>query len=205
MWIALSIIALVLLIVFFTKGPNAVWGGGTLGLLAGIVIAIIGTGFNWQTIYKSIVIGIVIGGAAQLLALMAEKFRKKSRLFINNKSKDNIEGKYFAKYKDIINQQNISQLLEYYERGPTIFEPIRKTLTEQDQDDLYAKIDSSSLLTHQEKFETIIGLMMVFDGLFPSDTIVSRFGKIFGKEFMDTIIQKRNEFKYEITEKKDIK
>ena len=205
MWIALSIIALVLLIVFFTKGPNAVWGGGTLGLLAGIVIAIIGTGFNWQTIYKSIVIGIVIGGAAQLLALMAEKFRKKSRLFINNKSKDNIEGKYFAKYKDIINQQNISQLLEYYERGPTIFEPIRKTLTEQDQDDLYAKIDSSSLLTHQEKFETIIGLMMVFDGLFPNDTIVSRFGKIFGKEFMDTIIQKRNEFKYEITEKKDIK
>ena len=205
MWIALSILALGLLIVFFTKGPNAVWGGGTLGLLAGIVIAIIGTGFNWQTIYKSIVIGIVIGGAAQLLALMAEKFRKKSRLFINNKSKDNIEGKYFAKYKDIINQQNISQLLEYYERGPTIFEPIRKTLTEQDQDDLYAKIDSSSLLTHQEKFETIIGLMMVFDGLFPNDTIVSRFGKIFGKEFMDTIIQKRNEFKYEITEKKDIK
>lgn len=205
MWIALSILALGLLIVFLKKGPNAVWGGATIGLLAGIVIAIIGTGFNWQTIYKSIVIGIFIGGAAQLLALMAEKFKKKSRLFINNKSRDNIEGKYFAKYNDLLNQQKILQLFEEYETGITVFEPIRNRITEQEQDEMYSKIDNSNLLDHQEKFETIIGLMMVLDGLFPSDTIVSRFGKIFGKEFMDTIIQKRNEFKDEIAVKKVIK
>jgi len=119
------------------------------------------------------------------------------KLFSNDKSKDAliVEGKYFAKYNDILNQQNILQLIEEYKTGITVFEPIRKTITEQEQDDLYAKIDSSSLLTHQEKFETMIGLMMIFDGLFPDDVIVSRLGKIFGKEFMDTIKQKRNGFK----------
>lgn len=77
MWIVFLIIAFILLILFFSKGPNAVWGGITIGLLVGIVIAIIGAGFNWFTIYKSIVIGILVGGIAELLGLISIKLKTK--------------------------------------------------------------------------------------------------------------------------------
>ena len=135
---------------------------------------------------------------------MLKAFKK---LISKDKSKDDliVEGKYFAKYNDILNQQNILQLIEEYKTGIIVFEPIRKKLTEQEQDDMYAIIDGSSLLTHQEKFEAIIGLMMIFDGSFPDDVIVSRLGKVFGEEFMDTIKQKQNEFKNEIAVKRVIK
>lgn len=133
-------------------------------------------------------------------------FKALTKLFFNKKSKDElfVEGKYFEKYNDILNKQRILQLIEEYKSGIIVFEPIRNTLTEQEQDELYSKIDNANLLNHQEKFETIIGLMMVLDGSFPDDIIVAQLGKVFGREFMDTIIQKRNEFKDEIIIKRVI-
>ena len=122
------------------------------------------------------------------------KFIKK---LFSSKSIDNervIEEIYFIKYSDVLDKQVISQMLEEYKTGIIVFEPIRITLTEADQEDLYSQIDKSNLLSHQEKFETIIGLMMILDGSFPEATIVSRLGNVFGKEFMDTIENKRNEF-----------
>ena len=116
-----------------------------------------------------------------------------------------IEENYFIKYSDVLDKQVISQMLEEYKTGIIVFEPIRKTLTEADQEDLYSQIDKSNLLSHQEKIETIIGLMMILDGSFPEATIVSRLGNVFGKEFMDTIENKRNEFKTDIAVKRTIK
>ena len=133
------------------------------------------------------------------------KFIKK---LFSSKSIDNervIEEMYFIKYSDVLDKQIISQMLEEYKTGISVFEPIRKTLTEADQEDLYSQIDKSNLLSHQEKFETIIGLMMILDGSFPEATIVSRLGTVFGKEFMDTIENKRNEFKTDIAVKRTIK
>jgi hypothetical protein len=77
MWTILSIVALIILFLFFLKGPNAVWGGATIGLIAGIVIVFIGDGFNWFIIYKSIVIGILMGGIAELLGLISSKLKSK--------------------------------------------------------------------------------------------------------------------------------
>ena len=133
------------------------------------------------------------------------KFIKKlfSSRSINNERV--IEENYFIKYSDVLDKQVISQMLEEYKTGIIVFEPIRKTLTEADQEDLYSQIDKSNLLSHQEKFETIIGLMMILDGSFPEATIVSRLGNVFGKEFMDTIENKRNEFKTDIAVKRTIK
>ena len=133
------------------------------------------------------------------------KFIKKlfSSRSINNERV--IEENYFIKYSDVLDKQVISQMLEEYKTGIIVFEPIRKTLTEADQEDLYSQIDKSNLLSHQEKFETIIGLMMILDGSFPEATIVSRLGNVFGKEFMDTIENKRNEFKTVIAVKRTIK
>ncbi len=77
MWTILTIVALILLFLFFLKGPNAVWGGAIIGLIAGIIIALIGDGFNWFIIYKYIVMGILMGGVAELFWLISSKLKSK--------------------------------------------------------------------------------------------------------------------------------
>ena len=77
MWTILTMVALILLLLFFLKGPNAVWGGAIIGLIAGIIIALIGDGFNWFIIYKYIVMGILMGGVAELFWLISSKLKSK--------------------------------------------------------------------------------------------------------------------------------
>ena len=120
-------------------------------------------------------------------------------------AKSMVEAKYFEKYRDLVNQEAVQQLLEEYKSGDIIFEPPRSQLTQVEQEELYARIDKSNLLSSQEKFETIIGLMMILDGSFPEAAIVSHLEKVFGKEFVGTIETKRDEFKTDIAVKKLIR
>ena len=77
MWIVLFIIALILLVVSFFRRSNAIWGGATIGSLIGIVIAIVnaimGNGFQWSLIYKSVIIATLIGGVAELLPRIVKR------------------------------------------------------------------------------------------------------------------------------------
>lgn len=129
------------------------------------------------------------------------------KLFSIKKMEDKpvIEKKYFEKYRNMLNQQNVLQLIEEYKTGDIVFEPVRKKLTEAEQEDLYTRIDQSNFLSPQEKIETIIGLMMILDGSFPEAPIVSRLGKVLGEEFMETIEKKRDELKADIAVKKLIR
>jgi len=77
MWTFLTMVALILLFLFFLNGLNAVWGGAIIGLLAGIIIALIGDGFNWFIIYKYIVMGILMGGVAELFWIISSKLKSK--------------------------------------------------------------------------------------------------------------------------------
>ena len=122
-------------------------------------------------------------------------------LFFKNR-KPIIEAKYFEKYRDVINRDTVLQLLEEYKSGDIIFEPIRNQLSEAEQEDLYAQIDKTDILSRQDKIETIIGLMMILDGSFPESSILSRLEKVFGKEFVESVEKKREEFKTEIAIKK---
>lgn len=121
-------------------------------------------------------------------------------LFLQDKQV--IETKYFEEYQDVINQDSVLQMLEEYKSGNIIFEPIRNQLPEAAQEDLYKQIDTAESLSRQEKFETIIGLMMILDGSFPEPPIISRLEKVFGKEFVKSIEAKREEFKTQIAIKK---
>ena len=114
-----------------------------------------------------------------------------------------VEAKYLEKYyKDVMNRDAVLQLLEEYKSGDIIFEPIRRQLTESEQESLYMQIDRSNILSSQEKVETILGLMTILDGSFPGPTIVSFLEKVFGKEFIEEVEKKREEFKTEIATKK---
>src|SRR3989344_717673 len=115
------------------------------------------------------------------------------------------ELQYFEKYKNLVAWDKIVSLLEEYKSGDIIFEPIRLKITEQDEEVLYENIDKSEILSPQEKVETIIGLMMVLDGSFPKPPMLSLLEKIFGKEFVEMIEKKREEFKDDIATKKLIR
>ncbi|MCX5727183.1 MAG: hypothetical protein NT030_08520 [Candidatus Saganbacteria bacterium] len=70
MWPILEIIAIISLIIFW-RGPNAVWGGGAIGIIGGLIAAVIsslyGKGLFWSILGKWIVIGIVLGVVTELL------------------------------------------------------------------------------------------------------------------------------------------
>lgn len=128
-------------------------------------------------------------------------------LFLRKKSKNKltIEEEYLAKYKDLVNQETIMRLIEEYLSQDIIYEPIRNKLTQVEQEELYMQIDDSDFLSHQEKAETFMGLMMVLDGSFPEPKILSYMKKVFGKEFVEKIEEKKNDFKVEIAVKKLIR
>lgn len=79
-WELLAIVAVLALIIFW-KGPNAVWGGLTGGLVVGLIIAIIkffgGNGFSFYLIGKGIVVGAVFGLGAEMLSKLSKVLRRK--------------------------------------------------------------------------------------------------------------------------------
>jgi len=79
MWKVLGVIAVILLIINFRKGQNSVWGGLTLGVIVGFIIAVIlafmGKGFNWDVILRAITVGTIVGFLADLLGEVPKLFK----------------------------------------------------------------------------------------------------------------------------------
>lgn len=79
-WIILGAIAVILLLVFWRK-RNAVWGGLTLGVIIGIIIAgfflLKGSGFDWYIIGKGAVSGALLGFGAEMLGKISDFIKKK--------------------------------------------------------------------------------------------------------------------------------
>jgi len=79
-WIILGIVAIVLLIIYW-RSRNAVWGGLTIGIIAGFIIAIFfifkGNEFPWYIIGKVAVSGVMIGFAAELLGKLSDFIKRK--------------------------------------------------------------------------------------------------------------------------------
>jgi len=79
-WIVLGIITVILLAVFW-KIRNAVWGGLTLGIIIGFILAVFfllnGSGFDWYIIGKIAISGTILGFIAELLGKFSD--------FIENK------------------------------------------------------------------------------------------------------------------------
>jgi len=77
MWKILTIIAAISMLLSFFRRKNAIWGGATIGLVIGIITAIV-KNFNWSITYKAVVIGILVGLVADLLGMIADLLKKKS-------------------------------------------------------------------------------------------------------------------------------
>ncbi|MBM3251310.1 MAG: hypothetical protein FJZ11_00815 [Candidatus Omnitrophica bacterium] len=79
-WKLLAVIIVILLIVFWRR-RNAVWGGMTLGIIIGIIFAIIyvfkGSSFDWYVIGKGAILGTMSGFIAELLGKIADSIKRR--------------------------------------------------------------------------------------------------------------------------------
>lgn len=79
-WTILALISIVSLL-FFWRRRNAVWGGFTVGIIAGLVISLFvmfkGNGFNWFMVGKATIVGIMTGLAAELLGKISNFLKNK--------------------------------------------------------------------------------------------------------------------------------
>lgn len=77
-----GIITGILLIIFWGK-RNAVWGGFTLGVIIGLLIAsffsFMWQGFEWYVVGKTAILGTLIGFIAELLGIVSDKIKKLAR------------------------------------------------------------------------------------------------------------------------------
>lgn len=82
-WEILTVISVICLIIFW-RGKNAVWGGLTLGVFIGLVIALIylfkGDGFIWKIVGKGLVIGTLAGTVSELMGSIGDRLKNKQRL-----------------------------------------------------------------------------------------------------------------------------
>lgn len=80
MWYVLGILTVILLFLYF-EGPNALWGGFTVGVVIGIILSLIsvfqGDGFNWSTLGKAIIISVLAGFIFEIIGQFANKLKKK--------------------------------------------------------------------------------------------------------------------------------
>lgn len=79
-WIILGVISVILLIISFSRGRNAIWGGLTLGIIVGLVTAIIYGAMgrpDWLILVKGGIIGVLVGFIFEIIAFLARKLFSK--------------------------------------------------------------------------------------------------------------------------------
>jgi hypothetical protein len=131
---------------------------------------------------------ILVGVWDKLLKLWRNKHKQEENEVL-------IEKKYIEKYKGLVNENYILDLLKEYEEQEIIFEPLRKKFTDKEIDDLYSIIDHSELLTPKNKVEAIVALMSILDGLSPNEIFIPHLEKVLGTEFVAALKEKRNELR----------
>lgn len=72
-WWAASAAAALALLFYGLRGRNAVWGGATAAILIGIMVAAFQPAFDWLIVWKAVVIGALVGLAAEWLPLLASR------------------------------------------------------------------------------------------------------------------------------------
>ena len=76
MWLVLAAVATIALL-FFWRGPNAVWGGLALGAVVGFVVALVlalrGHGLAWVIVAKGVVVGVLLGTLAEIVGRLSNR------------------------------------------------------------------------------------------------------------------------------------
>jgi len=76
-------VAVAVLLIIYWRKRSAVWGGFTLGVIIGLIVAIVGAvkgdGFNWHIIGKGAVFATFFGFAAEMLGKVSDFLKRRRR------------------------------------------------------------------------------------------------------------------------------
>ena len=72
MTIVMTVVAIILLVLHW-KGPNAVWGGATLGVIVGLIIALVAG--DWSLLALSFAVGTFAGTLFEWAGRLAKRLR----------------------------------------------------------------------------------------------------------------------------------
>jgi len=72
MTIVMTAVAIILLVLHW-KGPNAVWGGATLGVIVGLIIALVAG--DWGLLALSFAVGTFAGTLFEWVGRLAKRLR----------------------------------------------------------------------------------------------------------------------------------
>jgi hypothetical protein len=75
--VLMAIIAGGILVIFFFRGRNAVWGGATLGFIVGLIVALVK--HDWNLLALSFAIGTFAGLGAELLGIFSDWLKRKRK------------------------------------------------------------------------------------------------------------------------------
>lgn len=79
-WIILGIISVILLIVFWGR-RNAIWGGLTVGIVIGLIVALFftfkGRKFDGYIVAKGAILGAIIGFMAELFCRASDLIKRR--------------------------------------------------------------------------------------------------------------------------------
>ena len=117
-WIILGVLSIGLLI-FYARSRSAVWGGFTIGIVLGIIVAIItyfqSSEFYWSIIFKWATICTIIGFGTELLGMFRKKPIIKS---VKEEALESID----LQESQLVNHLNTSHLKEHLEVPKILFE-----------------------------------------------------------------------------------
>jgi len=74
MTIVITVIAIILLVLHFRRGPNAVWGGATLGVLVGLILALVRG--DWSLMAVSFAWGTIAGTVFEWVPELVKRWRE---------------------------------------------------------------------------------------------------------------------------------
>jgi hypothetical protein len=77
-WILLG--AAIVLLAFHASSRNAVWGGATLGVAIGVIIALVRPEFDWWVVGKGLTIGTFVGAVSEWIPRMLAGTRRSKPL-----------------------------------------------------------------------------------------------------------------------------
>lgn len=70
-WFMITTIAAIVLLALHWRGPNAVWGGATLGIITGLIVALVTK--DWSRLVLIFTIGTFAGTLFELIGRVASK------------------------------------------------------------------------------------------------------------------------------------
>jgi hypothetical protein len=203
----------VVLVIYFSRGQHAVWGGATLGILVGVVVGLI-KGDVLNFLGWGFIGGTLVGFVFDLLGVLSDRLQH----WMGTRSGNRLEGtEVLEKMADVarwelavaaaweqlsgvkskrhwgVSTEFFQELAAEWADFEPITESTIKSLSEAEVDELFAYISDSQALSLEEKAVAHFALLGVLEGLLPSQRGQSLIRSLFGDEMIDAVLAKRDE------------